>query len=184
MKEPKFAAENQENITSARKGSLVHLCLQKLDESKEYTEAELQNLIQNLVAKKIIMPQEAQAIPIIALKNYLKSNLWEELKKAKEVHKEEPFYLYLPANRIKEEYPEEDKILVQGVMDLYFIDKNDKLVLVDYKTDYVEKGEEEKLIERYKKQLDLYKEALEKALGRKVDKVLIYSTYLGEIEIK
>ena len=54
----------------------------------------------------------------------------------------------------------------------------------DYKTDYVQKGEEKKLVDKYKKQLDLYKEALENALNRKVDKVLIYSTWLGEIEIK
>ena len=57
------------------------------------------------------------------------------------------------------------------------------IILVDYKTDYVEKGEEQKLTDKYQKQLMLYKEALEKALNRKVDKTIIYSTYLGEIEL-
>ena len=184
LKEPQFVLKEEEKISSARKGTLIHLILQKLDVNKEYEEKDLQGLIQELVSKKLILSNEAEAIPIIALKNYLKSNLWKELKSAKEIHKEEPFYLYLPANRINEEYPKDDKILVQGVMDLYFIDKNDKLVLVDYKTDYVQKGEEKKLVDKYKKQLELYKEALENALNRKVDKVLIYSTWLGEIEIK
>ena len=54
-----------------------------------------------------------------------------------------------------------------------------------YKTDYVEKGKENELIQKYKKQLELYKKALEQALGKKVKKVYIYSVYLGkEIEIK
>ena len=69
-------------------------------------------------------------------------------------------------------------------MDLYYINKNDELILLDYKTDYVEKGEEQKLIEKYKEQLNLYKEALEKSLNKKVNKVMIYSTWIGKVEIK
>ena len=61
--------------------------------------------------------------------------------------------------------------------------KNDELILVDYKTDYVEKSEEQKLIEKYQEQLSLYKEALEKTLNKKVDKVMIYSTWIGKIEL-
>ena len=184
LQEPKFITKEQEKISSARRGTLVHLCLQKLDSTRNYTPQDLQSLIQNLVDRKIILEQEAEVIPIVALQNYLKSNLWQELKQAKEIHKEEPFYLYLPANRINKDYPAQDNILVQGVMDLYFIDKNNNLILVDYKTDYVQKGEEEQLIEKYKEQLNLYKEALEKALNKKVDKVMLYSTYLGEIQLK
>ena len=56
---------------------------------------------------------------------------------------------------------------------------------MDYKTDYVEKGKEKKLKEKYIEQLQLYQRALEKALKRKVDRIYIYSTYLGkEIQIK
>ena len=180
---PKFIVNEQEKVSNARKGTLVHLCLQKLDTKRDYSLEDLQELIQNLVEKKIVLEYEAKEIPIIDLQKYLRSNLWQELKQAKEIHKEEPFYLNLPASRINKGYPEQDKILVQGVMDLYFIDKNDKLVLVDYKTDYVKRGQEQQLIEKYEKQLNLYKEALEKALNRQVDKTMIYSTYLGEISI-
>ena len=51
-------------------------------------------------------------------------------------------------------------------------------MLVDYKTDYVEKGKEEELLHKYNKQLELYKNALEEALNKKVNKVYIYSVYL------
>ena len=63
---------------------------------------------------------------------------------------------------------------------MYFVDKNDKLILLDYKTDFAKPGDEEILIERHKPQLMLYKEALENGLNRKVDKVLIYSTSLAK----
>ena len=135
-----------------------------------------------MVNKEIILKEEAEQIPIVGLLKYVQSYLWKELKDAKEVHKEEPFYMFVQANRIDETYPKDEKVLVQGIMDLYYINKNNELVLVDYKTDYVQKGEEQKLIDKYKEQLNLYKEALENSLGRKVDKVLIYSTWIGKVE--
>lgn len=79
----------------------------------------------------------------------------------------------------------DENILVQGIIDLYYIDKDGRLVLVDYKTDYVEPGKENELVEKYKEQLYLYRDALEMALNRKVDRMLIYSLYLNEsIEIE
>ena len=103
----------------------------------------------------------------------------QELKQAKIVEREKPFYINIPAKEIYEEDIEED-ILVQGIIDLYYIDKNDNIVLVDYKTDYVEKGKEELLVEKYKEQLNLYKEALEKSLNTKVKNMGIYSLYLNQ----
>ena len=68
---------------------------------------------------------------------------------------------------------------------MYFVNESGQVVLVDYKTDYVENGNEFELVEKYKNQLDLYKQALENALDLKVDRVYIYSVYLDkEIEIK
>ena len=63
------------------------------------------------------------------------------------------------------------------------INKNDELVLVDYKTDYVPENDETSLKDKYTSQLEIYKRALEQALNRKVDSIYIYSTYLGK-EIK
>ena len=61
---------------------------------------------------------------------------------------------------------------------MYFIDEAGKLVLVDYKTDYVQNKEE--LIEKYKVQLEIYKKALEESLGKKVDEVYLYSIFFNE----
>ena len=96
---------------------------------------------------------------------------------AHEVQREKTFYINIPAKEVYNRNTDE-KILVQGIIDLYYISKDNKLVLVDFKTDFVEKQNEHILIDKYKIQVDLYKRALESATGRRVDRVYIYSTYL------
>ena len=72
--------------------------------------------------------------------------------------------------------------MVQGIIDLYYINKEDELILVDYKTDFVQK--EMELVNKYEKQLLLYKSALEESLDKEVNHIYIYSTFLGkEIEV-
>ena len=183
LPKPQFLRkEDDDKITSAQKGTLVHLCLQKLNEKQEYTLQEIKDLINELELKQIITNKEARSISTYKILAFTKSTIWKELRKAKTVEKEKPFYINIPAKEIYNQEIEED-ILVQGIIDLYYINGNDELVLVDYKTDYVEKGKEEELLNKYRKQLDLYKRALESALNRKVDKVYIYSVYLEkEIE--
>ena len=53
-------------------------------------------------------------------------------------------------------------------------------MLLDYKTDYIKNGEEEKLIDKYKEQLLLYKRAIEESTNKKVSKVCIYSIFLNK----
>lgn len=185
FEKPKFLQEEKEiKITSAQKGTLIHLCMQKLNPKEKYDLQKINELIQNLQLKQIITEKEAEAINPYKILEFTKSNIWDELKTAKEIYQEKPFYINVPAKQIYEQDIEEN-ILVQGIIDLYYIDEDDNLVLLDYKTDYVENGKESKLVEKYRKQLELYKEALEQALNRKVDRVFIYSVYLGKcIEIK
>ena len=179
---PKFVNNNENaKISNAQKGTLMHLCVQKMNEKEEYTAEKIQELIDELKQREIISETEAESINISKLQGYTKSDLWQELKNAKEIHKEKAFYINVKASRMYEISKENDEnILVQGIIDLYYIDKDGKLVLVDYKTDYVEAEKENELVEKYKEQLYLYKDALEKALNRKVDRMWIYSLYLNE----
>lgn len=180
--EPKFINEEAKTkLTGAQKGTLIHLCLQKMKETEEYNLEKITELIEELKDKEIITEIEVQNIDKEKLLEYTNSQLWTELKQAKEIHKEHPFYINIKASRIYNQINKEDdeEILVQGVIDLFFIDKDDKLILVDYKTDYVQN--ENELVEEYKGQLDLYKEALEQSLDKKVDKMCIYSVYLNKL---
>lgn len=181
---PKFLIDTkEEKITSAKKGTLIHMCLQRLNEKVEYDINKINELIQELEMKKIITSKEAENINPNKILQFTKSNIWKELKEAKEIQKEKPFYINIPAKEIYKEETEEN-ILVQGIIDLYYIDKFDKLKLVDYKTDYVENNNEKQLIDKYRNQLELYSKALEESFEKKVDKKYIYSVYLGkEIEV-
>ena len=181
LKLPKFLQTDEDiKITNAEKGTLIHLCMQKLDLSKNtYTLDDVKELVTMLEAKKIITQKEAEVININKVYQFTKSKIWNELMQAKEIQREKPFYINIPAKEIYNEDIEEE-ILVQGIIDLYYIDKDGKLILVDYKTDYVANREEQVLIDKYKTQLELYKRALEGALEKKVDKMYIYSTYLDK----
>ena len=180
---PKFLKDSKDNkITNAQKGTVMHLCVQKMNEKEEYDLLKIQDLIEELRTKEIISSTEADCIDANRLLGYTRSNLWQELKEAKEINKEKAFYINVKASKLYNNISKEmdEDILVQGIIDLYYIDKNDNIVLVDYKTDYVEKGKEELLVEKYKEQLNLYKEALEKSLNTKVKNMGIYSLYLNQ----
>ena len=182
---------NGTKISSAEKGTLTHLVLQKLDFSKKPTIDEVQLLIDDLVRREIITKAQASAIDIEKIYNFTYSSLFKNLLEAKSICKEMPFYTNIKAKDLytDREFSDDldEKILVQGIIDLFYIDKDDKLVLVDYKTDYMKDNsfeEKENLINKYKNQLDLYRKALEESMGRKVEKVILYSIYLNEeIEI-
>ena len=183
LPKPKFLKGNEEEkITSAMKGTLVHLCMQRLDEKTNYDLEKVKELLEELEAKKIITTKEKEAINPRKILEFTKSKIWEELKTAKEIEREKPFYINVKAKDIYKEETDEN-ILVQGIIDLYYIDKDDNLNLVDYKTDYVEAENEQELVNKYRKQLDLYKQALEQAYNKQVKNTYIYSVYLDK-EIK
>ena len=157
----------------------MHLCFQRLDESKNYTMEQIKEFVQNLVNRNIITKQESYEINITKLYEYTKSNLWQELKNAKEVHKEQPFYINLKSQDVYGN-SSNDNILVQGIIDLYYINSKGEIILVDYKTDRINNGEEQKLIEKYSKQLEIYQKALEQSLQKNVSRKYIYSVTLGK----
>ncbi len=172
---PNFMKE--EKITAAEKGTLMHLVLQKLDLKKSYSMKEIESFVNNLYEKGIINKLQKDNINTKKIYEIINSEFMKRVANASEIHKEMPFYTYIPANEVYD-IEEKDNILVQGIIDLYFIDDAGKLVLVDYKTDYVQNKEE--LIEKYKVQLEIYKKALEESLGKKVDEVYLYSIFFNE----
>ena len=177
---PKFLiGTEEEKISSAKRGTLIHLCMKNLQFGREYNLEDVKELINDLEARKIITDKEKESINPWVILKFTKSNIWKELKEAKEYHKEEPFYINIPANEVMESTLDEN-ILVQGIIDLYYVTKDDELVLLDYKTDFINEGEEQILIDRHKPQLMLYKRALESGINKKVDKIYIYSTKLGK----
>ena len=169
-----------EKLTAAQKGIIMHLCLQKIDLRREYTEIEIIEFINKLVSENFITEEEKNSIDINKIKKFIDSDFAKRIRKAKIIEKEKPFYTYIKANELYSNSTDEN-ILVQGIIDLYFIEENENIVLVDYKTDHIKN--ENELVEKYKVQLKIYKDALRNSLDRKIEDVFIYSVYL-EKEIK
>ena len=174
---PKFLQD--EKITASRVGTLTHLVLQKIDFNNIKTENDVKDFIQELVSKNFIKFEEAKKISSKKIFDLINSDFALNIKKSKKVYKERPFCLQVPASKILKNNESNDKLLVQGIIDMYYEKENGGLVLIDYKTDFVEKDESE-LIEKYRVQLELYKEALEKGTNEKVEEVYIYSLYLNK----
>ena len=93
-----------------------------------------------------------------------------------DLYREKPFMMGISARDLNEKYPEDEMVLIQGIIDAWFVE-NGEIVLLDYKTDRVKEAGE--LVSRYSIQLDLYKRALESATNMKVREVYIYSFGLG-----
>ena len=178
---PKFMLDKTK-VSSAERGTITHLILQKLDFTKEYSKEELAQFVNNLCTKNIITQIQKDIINIEKIYQIINTQFIKNLKNAKEIKKETPFYTYINTKEIYNTQNSEN-ILVQGIIDLYYINQQNEVILVDYKTDYVESSGEE-LIDKYKVQLEIYKKALEESLKEKVKHIYIYSIYLNkEIEI-
>jgi ATP-dependent helicase/nuclease subunit A len=183
---PKFMQET-EKITNAEKGTLTHFILQKIDFKKDYSKEDLENFIYSFVANNTITTLQAESINRNSILKFLNSELALNLREAKIIEREKTFCTKIKAKEVFkdiENIDSEDYILVQGIIDLFYQGKDGKWVLVDYKTDYVQQGEENILVSKYKKQLEIYKKALEDEICEKVSKVCIYSLFLNKkIEI-
>ena len=174
---PEFLQD--ERITSARIGTLTHLVLQKIDFNNIKSEFDVKEFIQELVSKNFISIEESKKISSKKIFEFLNSDFAGKIKKAKNIYKERPFCVQLDSKEVIKTDESKGKILVQGIIDMYYEKEDGNFVLIDYKTDYVENDENE-LIEKYKIQLELYKKALEEATNRNVDEVYIYSLYLNK----
>ena len=118
---------------------------------------------------------ELVRIPMIV--DFFASSLGKRMVQAdqrEELRKEKAFVLGIPAGEIWD-CDSRELVLVQGIVDAFFYEDGD-IILMDYKTDSVEKPEQ--LIQRYQAQLYLYARALEEATGKKVREKIIYSFHL------
>ena len=164
----------EEKYTAVRKGLLIHFILQNLDFKAVKTRDELKNYLEKMVYENVISSQDRKYISVNKIYNFLESQIGQELKNANEVYKEYEFVL------------NDEKIspsLIQGVIDLFYVTQDGRVILVDFKTDRLTKDEE--FIDRYKIQLDIYKEAINTLTDKKVDKSYIYSFNMNKmIEVK
>ena len=184
---PKFISEETKEVGGVIRGNAYHKVFEILDYSVEATVEGIKAFLTEMVEKGRLSKEYSDLIKPDKFVKFLNSPLGEDMKNAffeGKLYREQPFIMEVSANLIDKVYPEEEKVLIQGIVDAFFIKENG-VHIVDYKTDAVpfDKGEEI-LIERYRTQLILYKEALNKILPQKVSRISIYSVALNkEVEI-
>ena len=153
------------------------------DVSKIREEVKVQ--INSFVEKNIMSLEEIETIKINWIVKFIQSDIFKEIyiaNKSEKLFKEKAIdYNIKLKNLFKDENIEEDeKIMVVGIIDLFFENENGEIILLDYKTDYVTKENLEEVKARYKVQLDLYKSAIEDISGKKVAKKGLYLFGINE----
>ena len=173
---PAFIAEKQEEYKGAARGTAYHRLMECLDYAEVESEEQLEVQLKRLLESQKMTEQEAECIRIRDIKKFVDSELGQRMKKAvvkKQLYREQPFVIRRSASLLDDSWKDET-ILVQGIIDAYFTEDGE-IVLVDYKTDRVRKGQEQKLVDLYHVQLEDYAQALERMTGMKVKEKIIYS---------
>ena len=198
---PAFRRE-QEKVSGAVRGNAFHRTMELLDFTYLFTESRLftgcpdtyeeyreglhkdrlQNRLEEFLQREKtslrLTEEYAKAVSLPKILNFLEQELAYRMWRAQEqglLYREQPFVLGIDAKRLDPDLPEGEKVLIQGIIDVFFIEDGE-IVLLDYKTDVIDSLEA--LWNRYSVQIQYYEEALTKLMKMPVKERILYSFYL------
>ena len=198
---PRFRRE-QEKVSGAVRGNAFHRTMELLDFTYLFTESglftgcpnnyeeyrrgldknRLQNRLEEFLQRETVSlrltEEYAKAVSLPKILNFLEQELAYRMWRAQEqglLYREQPFVLGIDAKRLDPDLPEGEKVLIQGIIDVFFIEDGE-IVLLDYKTDVIDSLEA--LWNRYNVQIQYYEEALTKLMQMPVKERILYSFYL------
>ncbi len=175
-RKPQALQSEEDVLTGAQWGTLMHEAMQWLPLA-QYTQASLTKELDTLVTKGTFTEEERNLLSDTSLYKFFSSDLGKRLINAKRIERELPFSMLFEGKRVYDTLEDGENLFLQGIIDTAF-EEDGEWVLVDYKTDRVKSGED--LIKRYKIQMDLYKEALQRLTGMPVKACYIYSFRLHD----
>ena len=175
-RKPQALQSEEDVLTGAQWGTLMHEAMQWLPLA-QYTQASLTKELDGLVTKGTFTEEERNLLSDTSLYKFFSSDLGKRLINAKRIERELPFSMLFDGKRVYDTLEDGENLFLQGIIDTAF-EEDGEWVLVDYKTDRVKSGED--LIKRYKIQMDLYKEALQRLTGMPVKACYIYSFRLHD----
>lgn len=165
----------------AFRGTAYHRALELLNFPGMKTITDVEMALDTFRREKYMDEESLSLLDAGILWNFLSSPLGRRMSAAQArglLYKEQQFVIGIPAREM-EVCNSDELVLIQGIIDAY-MEEEDGLVLIDYKTDHVMRGRESLLTERYGIQLEYYKRALEQMTGKKVTEKIIYSLTLQE----
>ena len=168
---PKFASGGI--LTAAQKGAAMHTLMEHLNINEVFTTEHIKALTESLKDRNLLSEQEAKSIDISKIYNFVTGELANRMRNASSISKELPFVMELDAKDAYLHNIDEGSLLVHGIIDCCFVE-NGRIILVDYKSDYVGTNGIEALKNRYKIQISIYKKALESSFGMEVSECLLY----------
>ena len=198
---PGFRRE-QEKVSGAVRGNAFHRTMELLDFMYVFVESglfekcpgdyetyrkrldaeRLKNRLEEFLQRETISlrltEEYAKAVSLPKILNFLEQELAYRMWRAQEqglLYREQPFVLGIDAKRLDPDLPEGEKVLIQGIIDVFFIEDGE-IVLLDYKTDVIDSLEA--LWNRYNVQIQYYDEALTKLMQMPVKERILYSFYL------
>ena len=179
-------AEENASMRGTERGKAYHRVMELLHfaglplENERLPEA-VRAAVKDMTDAGKLTEEEAACVRPEDIVCFMKSSLGKRMQRADAagtLRREQPFVLSVPAGLIREEWPMEETVYVQGMIDAFF-EENGGIILADYKTDRVRSGKE--LRERYGIQLTSYAEALRRVTGMEVTEKLIWSFGLGTV---
>ena len=202
---PGFRRE-QEKVSGAVRGNAFHRVMELLDFMYVFVESglfekcpgdyetyrkrldaeRLKNRLEEFLQRETISlrltEEYVKAVSLPKILNFLEQELAYRMWRAQEqglLYREQPFVLGIDAKRLDPDLPEGEKVLIQGIIDVFFIEDGE-IVLLDYKTDVIDSLEA--LWNRYNVQIQYYEEALTKLMQMPVKERILYSFYLEKYE--
>lgn len=202
---PAFRRE-QEKVSGAVRGSAFHRVMELLDFTYVFVESglfekcpgdyetyrkrldaerlkkRLEEFLQRETVSLRLTEEYAKAVSLPKILNFLEQELAYRMWRAQEqglLYREQPFVLGIDAKSLDPDLPEGEKVLIQGIIDVFFIEDSE-IVLLDYKTDVIDSLEA--LWNRYNVQIQYYEEALTKLMQMPVKERILYSFYLEKYE--
>lgn len=170
-KKPRFL-EEKKGLTASEKGTALHTVMQHIDLTKNISIEYVKNAMDKMVNDYIITEEERKYISPEKVVNFFNSALGKRLLSSKRVYREFPFLIRVDASEIHNEVETgNEKVIVQGIIDVFF-EEEGEIVLIDYKSDYVNEADEIK--NKYNVQIQYYKRALEMITKKKVKESFIY----------
>ena len=166
----------KDGMSAAQRGTALHTFMQFADYPRAATDSVAET--QRLVAEGFLTPHQAEVLPQDKINRFFTSELYARMRRSPDCRREFHFTVTVPADAVTDEPLgcDGEEVLVQGIADCVFCE-GDGLVLLDYKTDRVREPQE--LIDRYRSQLQFYKQALEQIFDLPVTQAVLYSFHLG-----
>ncbi len=178
---PEFIHGKQEH-GGVERGTLYHRVLERLVLSGTDTRDEIETQLDRMTDSGILNAEERGKLNSWKLWKLFAGEIGKRMKAAEKngiLYREQPFVLGRSAKEFYPEIDSEELVLMQGIIDVYF-EEDGELVLLDYKTDYVGENGEDILKKRYRVQFDCYRQALEQMTGKHVKEMILYSFYMDK----